>query len=373
MSFFKKLFGGKSKNKKDQRSKGKKPIDLETMLNGNDKPEILFKAKVVVAIGGDKEINDQNAFNTMGISDERIKQKILEHYVWQSFGQEMDFTNFTCPMQLVRLDVADKYKPEIDAETMAASFFQAMDEMESEESSEEQEMEEHPDLEKFKQVPWMTDLRLSNVSICLNAGFRPANSLPTEFDRKLRPTIEIAQRLNAIKALIFWLMIPEENLESERILNFVEKNDLTSFMEEEERNILKISRDDEQARSSLGWKFENAWSLAWYFGYKAPSITGEMMMGEQMQEILEEFTCPLDESIEEWINGKDTLSEEELIEKEDLFYCLHNAVRSTQYGRDTVPNGFDPMGNGGVIHERRHGLTWMLSEGKAWEETDLST
>ena len=35
--------------------------------------------------------------------------------------------------------------------------------------------------------------------------------------------------------------------------------------------------------------------------------------------------------------------------------------------------GFDPMGNGGVIHERRHSLTWMLSKGINWEETDLST
>lgn len=72
----------------------------------------------------------------------------------------------------------------------------------------------HPDLEKFKQVPWMTELRLDNVSICLNAGYRPSNSLPTEFERKLRPSIEIAQRLNAIKALVLWLMVPQENLES---------------------------------------------------------------------------------------------------------------------------------------------------------------
>jgi hypothetical protein len=373
MSFFKKLCGGKSNNGKTHHSTRKKPIDLEVMLDGNDKPEILFKTKVVVAIGGDKEINDQNAFNTMKISSEKLQRKILEHYEWQSFGEDMDFTNFTCTMQLVRKDVADKYRPEIDAETMAASFFQALDEMDNEDNSEEQEIEEHPDLEKFKQVPWMTDLRLKNVAICLNAGFRLANSLPTEFDRKLRPTVEIAQRLNAIKALIFWLMIPEENLESDRILNFVENNNLTSFMDEDERRILKTARDDEQARNSIGWKFENAWSLAWFFGYREPSITGEMMTGEQMQEILEEFTCSLDESIEQWIHEKETLSEEKLIEKEDLFYCLHNAVRSAQYGRDTVPNGFDPVGNGGVIHERRHALTWMLSEGKAWDETDLST
>ncbi|MAB47803.1 MAG: hypothetical protein CMC05_04145 [Flavobacteriaceae bacterium] len=240
-------------------------------------------------------------------------------------------------------------------------------------SKNEEEIKSHPDLEKFKQVPWMTDLRLNNVSICLNAGFRPSNSLPTEFERKLRPSIEIAKRLNAIKALVLWLMVPEENLENDKILNFIEKNDLKDFMSQGEKEILNVSRDDEQARNAIGWKFENAWSLAWYFGYAEPEITGQMMSGEQMQEILQDFSCPLDENIENWIKEKQTLSEDELIQKEDLFYCLHNAVRSAQLGRESVPDGFDPIGNGGVIHERRHSLTWMLSKGINWEETDLST
>ncbi|MEP2059863.1 MAG: DUF4272 domain-containing protein [Maribacter litoralis] len=228
-------------------------------------------------------------------------------------------------------------------------------------------------LAPFKQVPWMTDLRLNNITICLEAGFRPATSLPTEFDRQLRPTIDIAKRLNAIKALVLWLMVPEENLGKDRIQNFIDQNDLIKFMDEDEKEMLNVARDDEQARNAIGWKFENAWSLAWYFGYKEPEITGQMMSGEQMQEILQNFSCPLDENIEDWIKDKSTLSEEELIQKEDLFYCLHNAVRSAQLGNETVPNSFDPMGNGGVIHERRHSLTWMLSKGISWEETDLST
>lgn len=227
--------------------------------------------------------------------------------------------------------------------------------------------------ESFEKIPWMTDLRLENISICLDAGFKPASSLPTEFERELRPSIEIAQRLNAIKALILWVMVPEENLENDEILTFVDKNNLKDFMNEDEENILSLLRTDEQARNAIGWKFENAWSLAWYFGYSEPEITGEMMSGEQMQEILKDFSCPLNKSVEEWIKNKTTLSQEKITQKEDLFYCLHNAVRSAQMGGKTVPNGFDPMGNGGVIHERRHSLTWMLSKGVSWEETDLST
>ena len=81
-------------------------------------------------------------------------------------------------------------------------------------------------LESYKKVSWMTDLRLENISICLDAGFKPASSLPTEFDRELRPSIEIAQRLNAIKALILWLMVPQESLENDKILVFIDKTTL---------------------------------------------------------------------------------------------------------------------------------------------------
>lgn len=228
-------------------------------------------------------------------------------------------------------------------------------------------------LEAYQKTPWMTELRLKNISICLEAGFKPVNSLPTDFDRTLRPSIEIAKRLNAIKALVLWLMVPEENLPNERILNFVNQNDLKSFMTSEEQNILNLQRDDEQARNAIGWKFENAWPLAWYFGYQEPEIMGQMMTGEQMQEILMNFSCSLEEKVEDWIQNQKTISEEDLIKKEDLFYCLHNAVRSAQLGGQTVPEGFHPVGNGGVIHERRHSLTWMLSKDISWEETDLST
>ena len=228
-------------------------------------------------------------------------------------------------------------------------------------------------LEPYKSIPWMTDLRLENISTCLSSGFKPATSLPTEFEKQIRPKIEIAKRLNAIKAIVLWLMVPGQDLSDERILNFVTTNGLDLFLTEGENQILKSSRNDEELRNAIGWKFENAWPLAWYFGYDEPDITGQMMTGEQMQNILINYTCPLDGKIEDWVGTRETITEEDLKKKEDLFYCLHNAVRSAQLGAQTVPPAFDPIGNGGVIHERRHSLTWMLSSGIAWDETDLST
>lgn len=237
----------------------------------------------------------------------------------------------------------------------------------------EKEAKQKSDVGANEEVSWMTDVRRETLSICYTAGYKPVKNLPTDLGRQLRPSIEIANRLHAIKALVLWLMVPEEHLPNDKLLNFVDQNNLKQYMTEDEKAILTVDRDDAEARNAIGWKFENAWPLAWYFGYVEPDIMGQMMSGDQMQEILTKHTCPLKERIEDWIKSKETVPENELLKKEDLFYCLHNAVRSAQLGGDTVPAGFDPIGNGGVIHERRHSLTWMLSKDVAWNDTDLST
>ena len=223
------------------------------------------------------------------------------------------------------------------------------------------------------QVPWMTPRRLENLRISKEAGFHPANSLPTDWDKTLRPVEEIAGRLHAIKALILWVLAPEDQAPAEKVKGFIEKNDLKRFLTEDELEMLNSDRQDEDSVNAIGWKFENAWPLAWYFGHAEPEMFGKMMEGPEIQPILSEYTCSLDDSVNEWAQKQTTISHEDLEVKEDLFYCLHNAVRSAKIGRETVPSGFHQIANGGVIHERRHSLTWMLSGGIDWDDTDLST
>lgn len=112
----------------------------------------------------------------------------------------------------------------------------------------------------------MTDLRLDNISTCLQAGFIPATSLPTTWERETRPKLEIAKRLNAIKAIVLWLMVPASDLPDEKVIHFVRNNGLEDSLTDKEKMVLEASRDDEQLRQAIGWKFENSWPLAWYFG-----------------------------------------------------------------------------------------------------------
>lgn len=318
-----------------------------------------------IRLSGDESLDIEKAFIQMGIMSLEQQREILKEYTWH-YLCDMNI-DFECTMQLVRTEALEAVKPfkdsrDIFEEILGAEYIRR-DPNEEFDPRKDDEME----------MKDLSEIRMGSMSICKNAGFSPVEFLPTSKDFKRRPMMDIAKRLHVIKALVYWVMVPPDLVSDNRILEFVEDNELNDYFTDEELEIINSTRNDQSSVNSIGWKFENAWPLAWYFGYKEPEITGKMMSGEQMIELLQNHTCDFDKGFGDWIAKQVSVSEDELIAKEDLFYCLHNAVRSAQLGQDTVPQGFDPIANGGVIHERRHALTWMLSDGIEWDQVNLST
>ena len=131
----------------------------------------------------------------------------------------------------------------------------------------------------------------------------------------------------------------------------------------------------EKHGDTIGWRMENLWPLAWVLGFsQEPSFSGELVGESVMKPLIDDFLPRWDSDPEAWIRQAKPRPTADIVALEDLFYCAHNAARSAQLGRAGVaPLGFDPIMNAGAIHERRHSLTWVLSPGIAWDDTDLST
>jgi hypothetical protein len=99
-----------------------------------------------------------------------------------------------------------------------------------------------------------------------------------------------------------------------------------------------------------------------------------MIPDEIVVAILREFAPRFEVPLEEWLSEQEALEEETVVVMEDLFYCVHNAARSAMLGDGScVPEDFHPVHSGRVIQIRRQALTWALSPGVAWDDTDLST
>jgi hypothetical protein len=221
-------------------------------------------------------------------------------------------------------------------------------------------------------------IRKQVVAFLGERGFRPADSLPLpDMNRKIRPASEIAARLLALAALFTWASAPESAVASKKIQKHIKKNGLHDWLTEEEAEILSLSRDEAQEAhgNAIGWRLENIWPLAWVLGYESePRIDGSQIPPPISREILFKFLEGPEGTIKGLLGKIALRSAEEIIALEDRFYCAHNAVRGAQLGEKNVaPEGFDPIADGGVIHERRHALTWCLSPETGWEDTDLST
>lgn len=233
------------------------------------------------------------------------------------------------------------------------------------------------------------EIRDQNLSYLNQQGFQPATWMPLSCEPGdppgdepgfasgiLRPEFEIAQRLMTHCAVFAWGSAPSE-FES-TILQFVDDNDLRSCMTDDELDLMDLPKDEASATygSMVGWRLENMWALAWILGLaQEPSATTGQLSQDVIDQLLALFLPEFSICAEDLVEQGVVQSSAAVIALEDRFYLAHNAVRSAQLDPEagTVPDHFDPVADGGAIHERRHSLTWALAPGARWDEVDLST
>lgn len=213
-----------------------------------------------------------------------------------------------------------------------------------------------------------------------NDGFSFSSGLPTyknrPFKGKLRPKEEIAARILCNYLCWAFVYLPEESLSTRTIETYLEKHKIKNKLTKKEKQILSSNRKNAQENygNAIGWKLENTWALAWVLGFEQDIDIDQLPFGEATAPDLQEFMMKLATNPKEFLKTCKTRSLVEVIQTEDVFYCAHNAIRSAQIGRKgTIPPHFHPIQHGGIIHEKRHALTWVLSPGVSWDETDLST
>ncbi len=225
-------------------------------------------------------------------------------------------------------------------------------------------------------------IRTSSMAILAAGGFHAAESLPTLNHRagvpaKLRSPRDIALRVMALKALFIWASVPESAVASDRIVGYVDRNGLRKHLTSTELKIISLPREQAMTQhgDTIGWRLENIWALCWLLGYNTPPDPMSGQLPDKITEsIILEFLQNLDSSVDDLISRSEPRTLSEVLELEDTFYCSHNAVRSAQTGStESVPADFHPVFDGGAIHERRHALTWAISDGVSWDDTDLST
>lgn len=222
-------------------------------------------------------------------------------------------------------------------------------------------------------------IRKANIATLKELGFSVAEGLPnwSQWSGKpiaLRPKIEICRRLMCSEVATAYIWSPD--VPEEKLRAYIKRSSLMDSMTEVERRILGTARDQvvDAFGDSDGWRQENQWALAWVLGFEMePGLRDGFINKNVLIPLVQDFMPSLEETDRDFAGQARLRSLAEVFRKFDLFYCAHNAVRSAQLGRKTVPAGFDPLADGGVVHEKRHSFTWCLSPGVEWDDTDLAT
>ncbi len=208
-------------------------------------------------------------------------------------------------------------------------------------------------------------------------GFTCADWLPAgPASEYLRPSHEIAARLGAISLAYLWCAAPADFFSDDELERAALAPDLLAGHTPTTRSILKMDRQHAQDSMSqtIGWTLENMWGLAWVLGYDVDLTIDGGIIDEHTTRGLVEWMPVKGRTMTSILEQANARSAEEVADREDIFYCAHNAVHRAQHGDpSSVPDGFDPVLDGRPIAERRHSLTWSLSPRVEWDATDLST
>lgn len=208
----------------------------------------------------------------------------------------------------------------------------------------------------------------------------PPKTLPTSAKRPgvagtLRPLHEVAGRAMALKALYAWSAMDEAEVPAATITEYVKRSGLKRYLNPTEVGILAKQRGAARLghRDEAQWRLENLWALCWILGADPePPLTGGLMTQAQRDALLGSFLPGWDGDLKGFVGTAQSVRETTaVVELEDAYYCAHAAARASSMGQG-VPATFDPTIDGGAIHERRHALSWSLSPGVPWDQTDLT-
>ena len=208
-----------------------------------------------------------------------------------------------------------------------------------------------------------TALRESTKSTVESLGYQFNPNLPVLDEVQVqRNCTEVSNRILSLYACVACAY----GFSKATAIEWLKREQLWESLTESERQFLEGRA--ESSTSTIQWQVEALWSLTWTAGYHDDL----------------DFSRPCPDSFIQLFpdlkKGEDTASfkakcqlrpSEAIIEKLDLSYCLHWAVRDFELsGRETGrgPNKVE----GQVIVERRRALEWIISDDD-WDDVSLDT
>lgn len=206
------------------------------------------------------------------------------------------------------------------------------------------------------------EIKSKNDKIISEKGLRFNNWLPILETPALRSIEEIKGRMAVMNALI--------NIGFEAptfiIKDWIEQQNLSKYLSEEEKEILELENDDltETQINTFLWYLEALWAFMW-LTEMIDNLDPEVFVGDEMASLLPNLEQG--ESNEKLEKLQNIRPEIEVYTMLDFYYRLH------WYCVDERINNREALLNEGVIYERRKALEWAFNRENDWDNVEMST
>jgi Domain of unknown function (DUF4272) len=170
----------------------------------------------------------------------------------------------------------------------------------------------------------------------------------------------------ALRALCLLLVAAKgEGLEQELVERVLEFHELRPHLTRKELAFVLDNSPSQHDRIQFTWRHEAAWTLLWALGFVA-------QLGKPAQICDVEFAARTmtERTTSQFIEDSELRPIADILDRADLIYRYHWAVRNARTKGQQVPAALDP----GVTEERHYALNWLIGYGQqTWDHVTTDT
>lgn len=199
-----------------------------------------------------------------------------------------------------------------------------------------------------------TELMLKELNISINIGLP---IIEEENEAKIRSEKEIAERI----LILTYLVAYADTNEKDQIINYLKTEKLWEAVSKFEKKLFTKSKLTEKDKINISWHTEIIYLLLWSI-QKIDDIglPIEQCDTEEIFNILPEYL----EDTSDFISTAKVRTNKEILDKSDLIYRLHWAVRQAELDDDEIPANIDAE----VIEEWHYAINWITYYDDNWDE-----
>ncbi|CAN5374086.1 DUF4272 domain-containing protein [soil metagenome] len=199
-----------------------------------------------------------------------------------------------------------------------------------------------------------TEIYLKGLDIPFNLGLPP---IEEEEEAVIRTATDIAKRI----FILVYLGVYSEDGDRSEITEFFKSEELWDSVSEYEKKLLSKKKLTEKDKINISWRSEGIYLMLWAIN-KIDDLglpIEQCDIGELLDLLPNAF-----ESTKDFVQNSTARPIREILDKSDLIYRLHWAVREADSNDEDIPGDIDT----GIIQEWHYAINWITYYDENWDE-----